>query len=151
MITIIIDDKKFTLSMGTLNANPQFVITQMLNGLIPANGYSFIERINETTFEVDMDPQQFALIVQDLRKEPRNMFTQTKIQNKGSIFQKSSQMGADVPSIDAMIRQFGGFIPNHGNSTTDAHSLNLTESVTNNKIHVLKPRKIELDTSENKN
>ena len=155
MITVIVDDKKFTLSLQTLNSNPQFTITQILNGLIPANSNPFIERINETTFEVDMDSQQFAQIVQDLRKESRTFFVAQQNQNKtGSIFQKpheSDNVDTSNMNINTMMRQFGRVMT----STTDAHELRSIDPMagqTGNKTHyVLKPRKIELDTSEHKN
>lgn len=163
MITVIVDDKKFTLSYQTLNANPQFVITQILNGSVPANNNPFVERINETTFEVDTDPEQFTQVVYDLRKEPRNFFVlDQKDQNKtGSIFQKSNI------NIDNVSKLLGGSMLN---STTDQHTLSATVTEKRDSLngslnsslngslnsghkthYVLKPRKIELDTSENRN
>lgn len=153
MITVIVDDRKFTLSMRTLNLSPGFIITQILNGSVPADSNPFVERINETTFEIDMDPKQFAQIIQTMRKEPRIMFSSAQCRNTSSIFQKPNRFDQSE-NFDVMLKQSVFVpIPVHGlPSTTDAHDLNWTESTTSNKMYnTLKPRKIELDTSENKN
>jgi hypothetical protein len=170
MITVIVDDQRFTLSTQTLNQNPRFIITQILKKTVPADANPYVTRINETTFEIDMDPGEFRQIVQELRKEPRILFTDQNRSGSlpggpghvpGSIFQKTIKESEikpkdlpDVSKIHALFKQGAGVRTEDNESSTNLSAIGsgLTESVPGSgKTHyVLKPRKIELDTSENK-
>jgi hypothetical protein len=68
MIDILVDNQKFSLSNHTLKNNPTFIITQLLNGSLQPSNYSpYIERVNSTTFRIDISPKLFEKIVEELR------------------------------------------------------------------------------------
>jgi hypothetical protein len=69
MIDILVDDRKFSLSHHTLQNNPTFIITQLLNNelVVPPDQLTYIEKISNTMFRIDISPKLFETIVDELR------------------------------------------------------------------------------------
>jgi hypothetical protein len=94
MIDILVDDRKFVLSRYTLNINPDFPITRLLEGTITIDAFPFIERIDEKTFRIDTNPAQFEKVVQHLRSlqnsNDQNALTQFKMNMVRNITTKTN-------------------------------------------------------------
>ncbi len=67
MIEILVDDHIFIVSLQTLEKNPDFIITQIINGTIQFDSCPLVEKINDKIFKIDIDPDLFASIIKNLR------------------------------------------------------------------------------------
>lgn len=67
LIEIVADDKRFFVSTKTLNNDPSFIITQLVNGKIPETKCDCVDVINPYTYCIDIDPKVLENIVGELR------------------------------------------------------------------------------------
>ncbi len=65
MIKILVDDRTFYLSEQTLRNHPNFIITMIINNSDVS--HPLVGRIDDKTFIVDADPDNFSIIVQTIR------------------------------------------------------------------------------------
>jgi hypothetical protein len=68
MIDIIVDDRTFSFSQVTLNNNPDFVVTRILNGTDPHTPISHVEQLDNKTFKLDISVPAFKKIANELRR-----------------------------------------------------------------------------------
>jgi len=70
MIEISADNKRFFVTRQTLNNDPSFIITQMVNGQIPNTSCKYVEAINDHTYRIDIVPTVLETIINILRLLP---------------------------------------------------------------------------------
>src|SRR5271170_2489438 len=94
MITILVDDRSFVFSEVTLNKNPDFIVTRIINKTIDLTNQvehvisDIVEIIDKHTFRIDMLPDDFVEVARYLRK---NAYSNYAVAIESLLFQSQSQ------------------------------------------------------------
>ena len=102
MIDIIVDGNIFSFGISTLKKHPNFIITQLINEKSTNN--DLVQKVDNTTFKIDMSVEQFSLIAKELRDENNpNYLNEMRIKlgivnNTDSKYQKEQKGGVNANS-----------------------------------------------------
>lgn len=74
LIEIIADDRHFFVSLTTLNNDPTFIITQLVNETLSEILCDCVEVINKHVYRIDIDPKILEDIIRELRGASKDTY-----------------------------------------------------------------------------